>query len=81
MLPQASNATIFQSTLPRLWWAIAPFAFVIAAYNRSVPIAIGGGYPKTRRRGVINDPPPTPVTPIAKPTAAPAIMWRMKSMS
>jgi hypothetical protein len=53
----------------------------MAAYNRSVPTAICGGIPKSRRRGVINEPPPMPVIPTTSPTRAPDIAYNRKSMN
>ncbi|EXI85511.1 MAG: hypothetical protein AW12_02268 [Candidatus Accumulibacter sp. BA-94] len=49
-----------------------PPALVIAAYSRSVPTAVAGWTPKTSTSsGVINEPPPTPVSPTMAPTTKP----------
>jgi hypothetical protein len=48
---------------------------VIAANARSVPTAVVGATPKRMvNRGVISDPPPTPVIPTKRPTSAPEII-------
>jgi hypothetical protein len=45
----------------------------MAANQRSVPTAVTGAMPKTRRRiGVIKAPPPTPVRPTINPVRKPA---------
>jgi hypothetical protein len=45
---------------------------VAVAYSRSVPTAVGAGTPiVTTRKGVIKEPPPTPVRPTRKPTSRP----------
>ena len=50
---------------------------VLAENNKSVPTATAGGCPKTStNRGVIKEPPPTPVSPTRAPTTAPHRAYR-----
>src|SRR4030095_5735631 len=71
-LPSASNLTIFQSTVPRRPCAQLPPILVSDAYNKSVPTAVAGATPNaSTSSGVINEPPPTPVTPTMNPTRKP----------
>src|SRR5215217_5012141 len=49
-----------------------PVSLVRVAKVRSVPTAVGAGTPTTpTRKGVISEPPPTPVRPTRKPTSRP----------
>jgi len=78
MLPILRSFTISQSIVFLAWWIKIPVDLVIDAYNKSVPTAIAGGMenPSTRI-GVINEPPPTPVTPTTKPTKNPMSVYAM----
>ena len=50
-----------------------PPALVMAANSRSVPTAVTGAMPNRKiSRGVIKEPPPTPVSPTRAPTPKPA---------
>jgi len=80
MLPAAIANTIFQLTLPRFACMTTPVLFAMPAYIKSVPTAMCGGNPKSNNKGVISEPPPTPVMPTAKPTAAPATIYQIKSI-
>src|SRR3989338_6898993 len=71
-LPRLSKPTTFQSTVPRRPCTQPPSDLVSEAYSRSVPTAVAGETPKSSTsNGVINDPPPTPVTPTISPTRKP----------
>jgi len=80
-LPKQRFLTIDQFMFLSLWCDQTPLALVIAAYNKSVPTAMAGCTlnPSTSN-GVISEPPPTPVKPITKPTAAPANMYRKSKL-
>ena len=71
-LPDASRRVIPQSMVPLRPWTSVPPLFVMAAKRRSVPTAVVGTIPKTSTsRGVISEPPPTPVKPTRPPTMKP----------
>src|SRR5690606_26178366 len=54
----------------------AAASLVMAANQRSVAMAVVGDTPKKSRSiGVINAPPPTPVSPTTKPVKAPAAVY------
>jgi len=74
MLPAASRRTMRQSIVWLNPCTRLPAVFVTAAYSRSVPTAAAGLIPNTRMsRGVISEPPPTPVKPTRAPTRKPEI--------
>src|SRR5580658_602513 len=71
-LPTASCATMRQSTRRLKPKEAVATSFVLAENKRSVPTATAGGSPKTSTsKGVIKDPPPTPVRPTRVPTIKP----------
>ena len=70
--PKHKCLTIFQCTLFFTLCAMVPADLVMEAKARSVPTATAGLTPNSRvNKGVINDPPPTPVRPTSNPTANP----------
>ena len=69
-----NNCTMRQLTVPRNLWVNVPADLVTEANARSVPTATVGEMPNSNvSRGVINEPPPTPVSPTRMPTAKPEI--------
>src|SRR4030095_7710387 len=76
MLPAASFATMSQRTWRRRECTAPPPALVTAAYSRSVPTAVAGLTPNSSTsKGVINEPPPTPVMPTMAPTTKPESVY------
>ncbi|MNE30447.1 hypothetical protein D3C80_1239620 [compost metagenome] len=73
ILPNESQPVIVQLIFFFKLWTYTPPILVKAAYNKSVPTAVVGGIPNHNKMGVINEPPPTPVSPTTKPTVKPAI--------
>ncbi len=72
MLPLARRMTAGQWMLRAHPCTTPPPALVAAAYSRSVPTAVAGCTPNSRiSKGVISEPPPTPVMPTSKPTLKP----------
>ena len=71
-LPSASRPTIRQSTRRLKPDEAVAASFVVAENTRSVPTATAGDWPKqSTSSGVINEPPPTPVKPMSRPTNPP----------
>jgi len=71
-LPSASRPTMRQSTRRLKPDAAVAASFVVAENTRSVPTATEGGWPKpSTSSGVIKEPPPTPVSPMSRPTDPP----------
>lgn len=74
-LPMQSSLTMSHRTFPCNLCAAVPNPLVIAANARSVPTAVVGPTPKMIvNKGVIKEPPPTPVIPTRRPTSAPETM-------
>ena len=75
MLPRAVQPTTGQSITRARARPMEPPILVKAANSRSVPMARCGFMRKKKiSKGVISEPPPTPVSPTTKPTKKPAKM-------
>src|SRR5438105_2075185 len=71
--PIESHFTSGQLTVPRLMWTPPPTGFITTAATRSLETAASGCTLNSRTRmGVINAPPPIPVSPTVNPTIKPA---------
>ena len=72
MLPIPKNTATSRLTERCLKCWKDPVSLVRVAKVRSVPTAVGAGTPTTvTRKGVMSEPPPTPVRPTRKPTSSP----------
>ncbi len=72
MLPASISPVMRWSTWPWRWCAQAPPLLVTAANHRSVPMATAGFSLNTLiNKGVISEPPPTPVMPTMAPMPKP----------
>ena len=79
--PMQSHFTNSRRTVPRRRWTSPPTGFITAAATRSLEIAVGAVSPNINTRtGVINAPPPMPVSPttMPMPSAAAANVQSMK---